>query len=201
MDEDGGGSIFAIPHHRELETTCSGDVQGPEQGGDCSANPTYCNGTYEGAENNIVHCGCNDADPFLNFGNDNANCYSASEFEQISCGGCLGSCFGTNSCLNLDLHCAEGQACELGCHGINACEGVTMYCPANQVCKIFSCGEWLGDETESCVGAKIICGSGTVAVGDFACEPALYKYEIMVSCNYIVPFLDSSLPVDFGYFH
>jgi len=164
MDED-GSSIHAIPHLRELEVI-------------------YCNG--DGEANNVANCYC---DPYPFLFDDTMmsmfSCYSAERYDHMACGGCHGSCSGTNECLNLDFHCAEGKACELSCTGENSCEGVTMYCPDNQVCAITTCG----DGTERCVGANVICGSGTVAVGDFACEPFLYKYEIMVSCNYIFPSL------------
>ena len=56
-----GGSIFVIPHHRELEAKCSDYGLDAEDGGDCSANPTYCVGSDE----NIVECWCNDPDPFF----------------------------------------------------------------------------------------------------------------------------------------
>ena len=150
---------------------------------------SYCNG--DGGANNIVNCNCGDPDPFFleNFGNDNINCYSAAGYNQMACGGCDGSCAGTDYCLNLDFHCAEGQACELSCTGGNSCKGVTMYCPDNQVCAMTTCG----DGTERCVGAKVICGSGTIAVDDFTCEPLIYKYEILVSFNYIFPSHDFCL--------
>ena len=64
-----------------------------------------------------------------------------------------------------------------------------MYCPDNQVCAMTTCG----DGTERCVGAKVICGSGTISVDDFTCEPLIYKYEILVSFNYIFPYRDFCL--------
>ena len=158
LDED-GSSIHAISHHRELEVI-------------------YCNG--DGGANNVPNCYCDDPFPFFDdMMMSMFSCHSAERYDHMACGGCHGSCSGTNECLNLDFHCAEGMACELSCTGENSCEGVTMYCPDNQVCAIPFCG----DGTERCIGATVICGSGTVAVGDFACEPFLYEYEIMVSFN------------------
>ena len=81
-------------------------------------------------------------------------------------GGYHGGCSGTNNCLNLDFHCADGEYCGMSCTGGNSCEGLTMYCAANQFCEIQNCG----DGTERCVGAKAVCGEGTVAQG-LACVP------------------------------
>jgi len=80
-------------------------------------------------------------------------------------GGYRGSCAGTNNCLNLDFHCADGEYCELSCTGQNSCQGVTMHCADNQFCEMQLCGNG------RCDGAKVICGEGTVARG-LRCEPA-----------------------------
>ena len=77
-------------------------------------------------------------------------------------GGYRGSCSGTNNCLNLNFHCADGEYCEMSCPGRNSCEGLTMYCAANQVC-VLQCGSYFGD---SCVNAEVKCGEGTVAQSD-----------------------------------
>ena len=187
-----GGSIVSIPHHRELEATCSDSNSGAEGGGDCSANPTYCEVGGFGSDENIVNCRCNGPDPFFHddpdpYFHDESmrSCYrvDSNNPPPSKCGYCFGSCSGTDSCLNLDFHCAEGVPCGLDCWGENSCEGVSMYCPHNQVCALRGCD----NGTERCVGAQVKCRKGTVAVGDFACEPLQHKYEIMVCFNYMFP--------------
>ena len=77
-------------------------------------------------------------------------------------GGYRGSCSGTNNCLNLNFHCAEGEYCEMICTGGNSCEGLTIHCADNRVC-LLRCQSYFGD---SCVNAEVKCGEGTVAQSD-----------------------------------
>jgi hypothetical protein len=93
------------------------------------------------------------------------NCKDPSYYDFFSCGGCIGSCAGYGSCLNLDFHCAEGLGCEVSCTAQHSCEGLTMYCPDNEVCKL-KCYA-----TPSCDGAKVICGAGTMSLDAFTCGP------------------------------